>query len=373
VIGVAPDARTRLSAVTGLRFLAALHVYFGHAMDPSGLGGVFLYNSRSSVSLFFVLSGFILAYVYADGATPIDRRRFWIARFARIYPVYVLSIAIALPVWLAEVRARGESIAFYVVPTIVAVLALAQSWNWSIANAINGPAWSLSVEAFCYAVFPAIVERVRRLDPRRLALLALGTYGAVLVLNTILDVTNLPRAQRTDIVMMISRLIGPASNPARRSLEFIIGAAVGCLFLRRRDEGKLRRGWRWDVAAFAGLVAIIAELAVMPPKLLTHNGLLAPLFAIVIVACAVGGPATNTMLGNRASVFLGEASYAVYLLHLPILWYYAWAARRFGWPTGVAHGQWVWPLLVTLVISALVHIGYERPLRRRINALAVTP
>jgi peptidoglycan/LPS O-acetylase OafA/YrhL len=89
-------ALPRLNALTTLRFLAALHVVLFH-MRVTGVlpGGPWWYQNLASVgyigvNLFFVLSGFILVYTYAN--TTVSPRRFWQARFARIYPAYALSL-----------------------------------------------------------------------------------------------------------------------------------------------------------------------------------------------------------------------------------------------------------------------------------------
>ena len=93
--------RPRLHALTTLRFFAALHVVLFH-MRVIGIlpGGPWWYQNFASigfvgVNFFFVLSGFILVYTY-DGPS-LNVRRFWWARFARIYPAYILSLIVAAP------------------------------------------------------------------------------------------------------------------------------------------------------------------------------------------------------------------------------------------------------------------------------------
>src|SRR3954463_14806255 len=101
----------QLPAVTGLRFVAAMHVYLTHSELPlSGAAALILVHGGSAVSFFFVLSGFILAFNYAGERGRIDRSKFWVARFARIYPVYLLAIVVALPKWIGDLPA-GHSAA----------------------------------------------------------------------------------------------------------------------------------------------------------------------------------------------------------------------------------------------------------------------
>src|SRR5690348_9842412 len=101
----ATRAQGHLNALTGLRFFAAFYVVIFHfgkyhlASAPHWLFNI----GRSgyiAVGLFFVLSGFVLTYTYLGGAAPwtrLDKRTFWVARLARIYPLYVLSLAMAVP------------------------------------------------------------------------------------------------------------------------------------------------------------------------------------------------------------------------------------------------------------------------------------
>ncbi|MDX6231026.1 MAG: hypothetical protein QOI76_4416, partial [Frankiales bacterium] len=96
------EGQPRLPALTGLRFVAALAVVLSHfseqrLVDVPRRLVTFLDGGRTAVSLFFVLSGFVLAYNYAHLSTTDQRRRFYVARFARIYPVVLLALLVAVP------------------------------------------------------------------------------------------------------------------------------------------------------------------------------------------------------------------------------------------------------------------------------------
>src|SRR5436305_12520340 len=100
--------RPRLHAITALRFFAALHVVLFH-MRVVGIlpGGPWWYQNLASigyvgVNFFFVFSGFILVYTYEG--VEVDARTFWRARFARIYPAYVVSLLAAAPFFFFAVR-----------------------------------------------------------------------------------------------------------------------------------------------------------------------------------------------------------------------------------------------------------------------------
>src|SRR4029077_20783935 len=128
-----------------------------------------------AVCLFFLLSGFILAYTYSELAPGIrNYAKFWEARFARIYPVYLLSLLLALPFQLHTLTLKSA----------LAVILMVQAWNPlhpEMNGAWNYPAWSLSVEAFFYLCFPFVQTRIASMSRRLLLLL-----GAVALLVCIL-------------------------------------------------------------------------------------------------------------------------------------------------------------------------------------------
>src|SRR5438552_14561343 len=99
--------KVELSPLTGIRFYAALPVYLAHVTLIPGMEGLtgcslFLNVGIGCVSFFFVLSGFILTYNYADvfrGGISLDSyKRFVWDRLTKIYPVHFLALLIALPI-----------------------------------------------------------------------------------------------------------------------------------------------------------------------------------------------------------------------------------------------------------------------------------
>jgi peptidoglycan/LPS O-acetylase OafA/YrhL len=144
--------RKQIGALTGLRFFAATYVFVFHFgagfAQRSGLLDAivtFLRNGFLGVSIFFVLSGFILTYTYKQRVD--SPQMFAVARFARIYPVYLLALLIALPLALSELTMLD----------VVRVLAMVQAWtpfSSTSGFAWIGQAWTLSVEVIFYIFFP---------------------------------------------------------------------------------------------------------------------------------------------------------------------------------------------------------------------------
>jgi peptidoglycan/LPS O-acetylase OafA/YrhL len=156
--------RPRLPAVTSFRFFAAFHVVIFHFQAMKVYLGPVWFQKLSSigyvgVSFFFVLSGFILVYTYAG--RPLKLGQFWRARFARIYPAYAFSLLLTGPFFFYAML--KFDIPFFVWPkahaklVVALVLGLLQAWVPQAALAWNSVAWSLSVEAFFYLLFPFLL------------------------------------------------------------------------------------------------------------------------------------------------------------------------------------------------------------------------
>ncbi|MGI9147488.1 MAG: acyltransferase family protein [Chloroflexota bacterium] len=113
------------TAMVKYPFLVALPGWAFNIVDHGGL----------AVDLFFVLSGFILAYTYLADQRPLDRRSFWVARFARVYPVYALTMLLTAPLFLQQVTS-GRVIA----AELVLVPTMLHSWVPGLASLWNTPA-----------------------------------------------------------------------------------------------------------------------------------------------------------------------------------------------------------------------------------------
>jgi len=366
---LAASRRPELRSLTGLRFLAALLVLAYHALfsfpsaslrlEPGPVRSV-LGSGYVGVNLFFVLSGFVLAYAYVDGGvmtTP--ARTFWRARFARVYPVYLAGLLVAAPLYAAAWRANhvAEPLVVREMARQLAITgALVQAWLPADVFDLNGPSWSLSVEAFFYACFPLLVRALARLRTRGLwGLLAvawLATVAPGMALGS--PATGVESASTADLIAVF--------NPVARLPEFLIGVAAGLLFLRRPTP---KPDGRWRGLALGCAVAIIAVLSQSErlPSLLLHEGLLDPLWALLVFSLACGAGARGRGLGRALWVVLGRASYSLYILHKPL---YYWLVR---WTGGgpVPSARFLLAYFATsIALSVAVWWGCEEPLRRRL-------
>lgn len=347
-----------LKALTSIRFFAALHVALFHYVHPVSRWGLLapvIGAGYIGVSFFFVLSGFILAYSrareYEHGEGLASK--FWMARFARIYPVYLVSMIFAGYVGREQFHQKIHILAF------IADLLMVQSWSVRTVNFFNGPAWSLSCEAFFYLVFPFVFMRLRPATLKKGILAFAGGWLLALAVP-LLSLKLYPEAAWHEgiygavgsiPVMRIRKL------PILVLPQFLAGISLGWIYLRFRPSQKLA-----SFFASAGVItlAVTLMLADHIPYILLHNGLLIPIFGLLILGLAESNWLSR-LLSNSVLVLLGEASYALYLIHRV---FDAWTMSIFGpsdWITSA-----IWKLAIVIPLSVLLHLFVERPCRRLI-------
>jgi peptidoglycan/LPS O-acetylase OafA/YrhL len=328
-----------LPALTGLRFVLALWVILDHLTGPGMMLDAparalpyplyaIVRGGYLAVTTFFVLSGFVLARSYA--ATQWNGRsllRYGVGRVARVYPVYALSLLIVAPFILADPAPRKA-------PLVAAHGLLIQGWMGHLPVSWNTPAWSLSCEMFFYLMFPLAAVWMRG-----------AGWGRTLTVAAL-------TCCLTHIMWNIG--ISDGVKPLIHMADFLMGIAAACAYgLLLRSPRRPAGAWLY-VAGLALGAALIAYPAVLPGPV-DLNSALRPLNALLLVGFALGGGAAARVLSTRAAVFLGKSSYAMYILHVPLLWWYSRWTRQF---SGTIYIGGV------IAASALVYRFLEEPANR---------
>jgi peptidoglycan/LPS O-acetylase OafA/YrhL len=345
-----PSRSGHLPALTGLRFFLALWVIATHLigtghvyepvvlMLPSPLQDI-IRRGYQAVPTFFVLSGFVLARTY--GHTEWTRRNFrkYLAgRFARVYPVYLLSLLIVSPfIVKAQDLHKGWLVAMH--------LTLTQGWFAGHYTAgWNTPAWSLSCEIFFYLIFPLLMVPMKNRGWRR-------TLGAALLACVLTQA-------------MWAAGVSDQIKPIVHLSDFLMGIAVARAFdlLQPFDPHQRRSApsgtWFYRIG-FLGSAVILAYAQYLPDSI-SMNTLLRPMSALLLLGLGLGGGLLARILSARPVVYLGKASYAMYILHIPILW---WAVS---WPSFAVTYLYV-PFVVGL--SCVLYQVFEEPANRFIRSL----
>ncbi|MDE3197864.1 MAG: acyltransferase [Acidobacteriota bacterium] len=329
--------------MTGLRFFLALWVIFTHLIGtghvyepivlamPGPLQGV-LRGGYQAVPTFFVLSGFVLARTYAS--TDWNARSAWkylVGRFARVYPVYLLSLLIVAPfIVKAQDQPKGWLVAMH--------LTLLQGW-WvgHYTAGWNTPAWSLSCEMFFYLVFPLLIVPMKDWGWAR-------TIGAAVL-----------ACAMTQAMWALG--VSDQLKPVVHLSDFLMGIAVSRAFDLLTNRRTAPKGTWLYGTGFLGSAAILGYAEFLP-KWLSMNTLLRPMNAALLLGLGLGGGWIARVLSTRPIVYLGKASYGMYILHIPILW---WAVS---WPSFAVRYLYV---AFVVALSCVVYAVFEEPANRYIR------
>lgn len=341
----------RLDSLTGLRWWAAFAVFLHHMGSFAPLPArEFLVFGNFGVTFFFVLSGFVLTWSARPGL-PVTT--FWWRRFARIWPAHAVALLLAMPVFYSTSPSAAD---WWVKPLDLGVLALSvvllQGW-WrdpAVLFSGNPAAWTLTCEAFFYALHPALHRGFLRL--RRGGVLA--ATAAVVGVAVLLRVAALvwPDSAAADLPLPLFRLT-----------EFVIGIGIA---------RAMRLGWHPPVTPALTYVLTAGALTfayVFSDQVAARfvNEAVIVLFALMIAAVAgrdiAGAP---SLLRSRPLVILGEWSYAFYLVHATVV--YAALALLGDRPVGWSGLAW-YPVLLAacLAAAAALHLLVEKPIEQRLR------
>lgn len=343
-----------LGSLTGLRIFAAAWVMLYHFRDITptetwhypGVDAL-IRQGAFGVDLFFVLSGFILSHVYAQ--TFMQRvswagfRSFVVFRFARLYPVHLVTFLAMVALYLADrVFGGGGGEAERYTPWVaLRTLTMTHAWPPTVTPP-NLPAWSISAEWFAYLLFPALcllIARVRR------PVAAFGIAGMAIAVFY-------QEVYAADVIRVLA--------------GFLLGMAVYQLALRTTWTGQAP--WLGSVLAVG--IAVWAVLSDIPRL---EVGMI--LFAALILILSAERDWLCRVLSLRAVVYLGELSYAVYMVHWVARVVVRISAERLGVLDDLPRALIVLAyVVVTAVGSVLLLHLVERPGRRLLRRLgADTP
>jgi peptidoglycan/LPS O-acetylase OafA/YrhL len=315
----------KIYPLTSVRFFAASLVLFHHSVRiflpvfsargvdgvPKDVAGILSLAFPVSASFFFFLSGYVLSFVYLHNQPVLDKSNFFAARFARLYPLYFIVLVLDTPeLLLPEVQRYGVKVGLTKTAEIlVANVGMLQAWNGSRLLGINLPSWSLCVEAFFYLCFPLLGVLLWRLRGARLWTAAAALYagGQVLVWGmrphlSVEMVLTLPPLHLSTFALGI--LLARWQTLQHRNVQ----AQVRVL--------QVNTVLALSVGGLLGSALLIPLFRVPAPY---NNGLLAPIFAGFVWALSIIPTPLSRWLCGRWLVNLGNASYALYLIHTPIL------------------------------------------------------
>ena len=297
--------QTNLPALTGIRAIAAAMVVLCHYSDAivqllnlPPVAKPILTSGRMGVALFFILSGFILTHTYGTQLTSWKAYRIYLAkRLARIYPLH-LAVLISVIVLFTLISCFGFTPDAFSITPFLQALTLTQAWVYIGHYPWNSPAWSISAEWFAYLSLPFILALLTRTSP----LYIIGWVMLPLLVLTLL--MQSPLAQGDNIHIFQTALVYVESC-------FISGCALYILWQRQPT-------FKNPVAITnIGAFGLIFGILMVGTLGLSIWWLVIPMPALLI-GLAYGQGFLARLLSTRTMVLWGEASYAVYLTHIPL-------------------------------------------------------
>jgi peptidoglycan/LPS O-acetylase OafA/YrhL len=345
--GLGAHRLTDIPSLTGLRFFAALFVALGHATpalirlgpEPVLLLALLAPLTPVGMSLFFVLSGFVIHYNYSGLLTAPaaeNLAKFLMARFARLYPLYLLIVLVEI----------GFSWKAADLPVLPFYLTMSQSWFFGLFDGtspihhlrLSAVSWSISTEWFFYCSYPFIMlalggdhrsvkhmGRLALLAGFCMALSALGHvyYSAVDDVGGKLwgsAVTGPAAANNSFAVWLLNY------SPFGRMHEFLVGVVTGQLYLQMADKPPTQKE-----TSVALIVLMLGFVTLAGTFYLLQQPIASPIMtpickfsipvsiAVILFCCARYRSKLAAFLSWRSVVTGGEASYSIYLFHLVIL------------------------------------------------------
>ena len=353
-----PPPPLRFTLIDALRGAAAIAVLFYHYMhffmsgtdhtrkmayfqlQPGHAWLSLLYEyGFYAVQVFWIISGFVFAVVYLG--RPVTTREFVVNRFARLYPLHLLTLLIVALLQGIALRQLGHTLLFdnYDWSHFGLQLVFASDWlNWS-GHSFNGPIWSVSVEVLIYAVFWA--------------------------LRPVLERVGWPGLATIILLCLLGNVLGAYTRVPMCGFYFFQGVALARLHEQLDGRAKSR--------LFAGLVLLALGAAglawggAMPREALGIPGL-----AGAIVLLLAGAERVAPPLLRRAGQWLGDNTYGLYLWHVPVQMLILLALLPSRDPASFAQSGWFLAAFVlgTTALARTTFVLFERPMRQRIRRSA---
>lgn len=359
----APAYPNHIKPLTSLRFLAAFWVLLYHFKDHLGLDLErfgFIAEGYLGVDLFFILSGFILAHVYL---TELEGGRFGYGSFlknrlARIYPMHLAALGAMLVLFFGAAAAGvgvGDANAFKL-SDLPAHLLMIHAWGATPAVGWNFPSWSISAEWAAYLAFPLIAGLVLKARGRAWSVIA--ALGFCLLGFVALDNLHhiLPFVGR-DFSQMTAQI-----GALRILPSFLLGV---CLYAFARERAA--PSWAaWPITLASGYWVLAATSLGAWPGLVWLG-----LAGLIYGLGEISRHKLDGVFADARFVHLGAASYALYMIHLPvdIVWFHA--LEKLGIGDDAALGLRLLAVAGVFVaaigLSIAAHAWIEEPARKFIR------
>ena len=303
-------------ALTGIRAISAFMVYIHHfhPFSEELIGSILfkiLKETHIGVSVFFVLSGFLIAYRYY-GQKQFNFKKYLVNRIARIYPVY-FALTLATFIVNPDVFMGSYSI------LLLNITFLRGFFHEYLFSGI-APGWSLSVEETFYFTAPIFFYFIRKSELFLIALpLLCLSLGWMMV--QVFSPLSFHGFFSSNSFMQLYTFFG-------RSVEFFAGISLAILFMNTSQNNS---GFKFTLFGITMIGVCLTALAyfsgetfqygIFHPIGIWINNLLLPIFAVSVLFYGLLTEKTwfSRFLSTPAMELLGKSSYIFYLIHMGII------------------------------------------------------
>jgi peptidoglycan/LPS O-acetylase OafA/YrhL len=322
-----------------VRGLAAIIVVIFHT--PQFFGGFSIPHGYLAVDLFFMLSGWVMTHSYRLRILEgMSFRSFCIARFARLYPLYILSLLIALT-YQSFVLLKGHS-GDIKIACLVPNLIMVPCIGGGAIFPFDTPAWSIFWEIFANIFWFALLH------------IAVRREVVIYLISIVISIS---------IIYNQNAWLGgfDSSNFIDGSIRALMGFYCGCLIYDFWESKKAR------YVIFATIITSTAFFIINLTNGIFDKTLGIDLLIVFTVAPLIILICSHYKFGiheKSLGAWIGDISYSIYLLHLPLSYFFQSTIKRIGYtiPSNITIG--VVFLLIIMLIGATVYKFFEIPSRR---------
>lgn len=338
----------KISQITFTRFLAAMAIVISHFNKDlflykiNYISDIFL-HANVGVSYFFILSGFIMIVAY-HRKDKIEYFDYYRNRFARIYPLYVLGLLLYL-------ITRYSNFSFY--KGFLYLFGL-QSWIPGEAMILNFPGWSISVEFLFYLLFPWLYNYLYSKGNKSIWIITVIIWIITQVFCNLYSASSYYQGPHTESHELLYYF------PLMHINEFLAGNLAGLYFVKNSGQKN------YDVPVVIIFGLLLLSLIFLP--LFYHNGLMGILFIPLIILISRNNGVLTKIFSLKPLQYLGEASYAVYITHIPVLYILRELLKQgnYNFSIDIVFGIYI----VLLVITCILFYQFiEKPLRDYLKSL----
>lgn len=374
----------QLPALTGIRFFAIFHIFLFHlwtlydidkpekyAALLSGVGDMpalarnFIANGWMSTSFFFLLSGFILTYVYraADGQLAMPAKRFWLMRMARLYPIHLITILITIVLMVGLYLGDSPNV-LKIVLSALASITLTQAWYPPWVPMWSWPTWTISALVFLYFLFPWLLRRLAQLNVKQLKI-GLLTMPLVSVLPTVVYAFYFPLgSEPVQNWQIFISSFPPFWVPHFFAGMLLCRAAGLSKHIEPENHSSAPPVALGDVAMVTVLALAFIPDIEEPIKYFLRHGLMMPLYMLIIVDLARGRGIFARLLAAKPLLYLGETGYSIFIWQNLVM-VFCWLAVSIN--PALGQTQFYVASAAMVLLAIISTYGIERPLARKLR------